>query len=233
MSYLYQHGTLGALMSDLMDGTEKIGELGKYGDFGLGTLSGSNGEVIILDHTMYHVNEAGEVSILTGKERTPYAAVTEFKSAQKVVIDKPVKAEEITNQMLTKISPNLFAAVKISGTFSSMHVRVSPKQEKPYPKFVEAARNQPEFSEEKIKGTIVGFYTPELFQGAAQAGFHLHFISKDRTFGGHVMDYTLKKGTAEWMELEEFRQHFPIHDKEFLEHKIDSEEIAKDIAEAE
>ena len=215
MSYLYQHGTLGALMSDLMDGTEKIGELGKYGDFGLGTLSGSNGEVIILDHTMYHVNEAGEVSILTGKERTPYAAVTEFKSAQKVVIDKPVKAEEI------------------SGTFSSMHVRVSPNQEKPYPKFVEAARNQPEFSEEKIKGTIVGFYTPELFQGAAQAGFHLHFISKDRTFGGHIMDYTLKKGTAEWMELEEFRQHFPIHDKEFLEHKIDSEEIAKDIAEAE
>ncbi|MGG5331126.1 acetolactate decarboxylase [Enterococcus sp. AZ163] len=233
MSYLYQHGTLGALMSDLMDGTEKIGELGKYGDFGLGTLSGSNGEVIILDHTMYHVNESGNVTILTGNEWTPYAAVTEFKSLQKVVIDRPMKAEEMINRLLAKMSNNLFAAVKISGVFSSMHVRVSPKQEKPYPKFVEAARNQPEFSEEKVEGTIVGLFTPELFQGAAQAGFHLHFISKDRTFGGHVMDYILKEGTAEWMEIEEFRQHFPIHNKEFLEHKINSDEIAKDIAEAE
>ena len=37
-SYIYQHGTLGGLMQDLMDGTEKIGTLSNYGDFGLGTL---------------------------------------------------------------------------------------------------------------------------------------------------------------------------------------------------
>jgi alpha-acetolactate decarboxylase len=34
---------------------------------------------------------------------------------------------------------------KINGKFKHMHVRVAPKQEKPYPRFVEIARNQPEF----------------------------------------------------------------------------------------
>ena len=46
-----------------------------------------------------------------------------------------------------------------------MHVRVAPKQEKPYPPFVEAARNQPEFTAENIQGTVVGFFTPKLFHG--------------------------------------------------------------------
>lgn len=233
MSYLYQHGTLGALMSDLMDGTEKIGELGAYGDFGLGTLSGSNGEVIILDNVMYHANEKGEIHTLTGEEWTPYAAVTNFKAEQVLEQEEKQTSQEIADQLLERISRNLFAAIKISGTFSTMHVRVSPKQKKPYPKFVEAARNQPEFSEEKVKGTIVGFFTPELFQGAASAGFHLHFISDDRKFGGHVLDYQLEEGTIEWAELEEFRQHFPIHDPAYLAREIDLEEVVKDIAEAE
>lgn len=33
-SYLYQHGTLGGLMQDLMDGTEQIGKMLEYGNFG-------------------------------------------------------------------------------------------------------------------------------------------------------------------------------------------------------
>lgn len=40
-SYLYQHGTLGGLMEDLMDGTEQIGKMLAYGDTGIGTLAGS------------------------------------------------------------------------------------------------------------------------------------------------------------------------------------------------
>lgn len=89
-----------------------------------------------------------------------------------------------------------------------MHVRVAPKQEKPYPPFVEAARNQPEFTAENIQGTVVGFFTPKLFHGASAAGFHLHFISEDHQFGGHILDFGIKQGTVSWMETAELRQHF-------------------------
>lgn len=70
-SYLYQHGTLGGLMQDLMDGTEQIGKMLEYGNFGIGTLAGSNGEVIILDGEIYHVDESGKVQVLQGNEGTP------------------------------------------------------------------------------------------------------------------------------------------------------------------
>lgn len=117
--------------------------------------------------------------------------------------------------------------------FDTMHVRVAPKQEKPYPKFVEIIQNQPEFTATEIAGTIVGFFTPKLFHGAAAAGFHLHFISDDHQFAGHVLDFSLISGEAEVMEVAEFRQHFPIENAEFLQREIDVEKIARDIEEAE
>lgn len=231
-SYLYQHGTLGGLMQDLMEGTEKIGTLSDYGDFGLGTLEGSNGEVIFLDGVIYHADETGTINQLTGEELTPYAAVTNFESDGEFSIvdagDDTVKAE-----ILNKISHNLFTAVKIKGTFKHMHVRVAPKQVKPYPRFVEIARHQPEFEADQVSGTIVGFFTPKLFHGAAAAGFHLHFISDDRKFGGHVLDFELADGKVALMELAEFRQHFPIESPDYLANEIQLDEISKDIEEAE
>ncbi|EOH79331.1 acetolactate decarboxylase [Enterococcus malodoratus] len=231
-SYIYQHGTLGGLMQDLMDGTEKIGTLSNYGDFGLGTLEGSNGEIIFLDGVIYHADETGKINQLTGDELTPYAAVTNFESDEQFSLanssDDTVKAA-----ILEKVSHNLFAAVKIEGTFKHMHVRVAPKQEKPYPRFVEIARHQPEFEADDIAGTIVGFFTPNLFQGAAAAGFHLHFISDDRKFGGHVLDFELTDGKIDLMELAEFRQHFPTENADYLKNEIKLDDITKDIEEAE
>ncbi|MDT2764546.1 acetolactate decarboxylase [Enterococcus asini] len=231
-NYIYQHGTLGGLMQDLMDGTEKIGTLGNYGDFGLGTLEGSNGEVIFLDGVIYHAEETGKIKQLTGEELTPYAAVTDFEADQEFVLSE-MSDEEVKGMILENISHNLFAAVKISGVFERMHVRVAPKQVKPYPRFVEIARNQPEFHAEQISGTIVGFFTPKLFHGAAAAGFHLHFISDDHQFGGHVLDFELATGQVELMELAEFRQHFPVENADYLANEIRLDEIAKDIEEAE
>lgn len=231
-SYIYQHGTLGGLMQDLMEGTEKIGTLSNYGDFGLGTLEGSNGEVIFLDGVIYHAEETGKITQLSGEELTPYAAVTDFEADQQFSL-ADVTDDQVKATILEKISHNLFAAVKITGTFERMHVRVAPKQEKPYPRFVEIARHQPEFEADRITGTIVGFFTPTLFHGAAAAGFHLHFISDDHQFGGHVLDFELAKGQVDLMELAEFRQHFPTENSDYLENEIKLDEIAKDIEEAE
>ena len=53
------------------------------------------------------------------------------------------------------LSENLFSAVKISGLFKMMHVRMMPGQEPPYTRLIDSARRQPEQTETYIKGSVV------------------------------------------------------------------------------
>ena len=75
---------------------------------------------------------------------TPYATVTQFKADnqfQSSNKDQDAIFEEIKEQM---VSENMFSAVKISGKFKKMHVRMMPAQEPPYTRLIDSARRQPE-----------------------------------------------------------------------------------------
>ncbi|HHE6883409.1 TPA: acetolactate decarboxylase [Staphylococcus aureus] len=230
---LYQHGTLGTLMVGLLKGTASINELLQHGDLGIATLTGSNGEVIFLDGKAYHANEHKEFVELKGDELTPYATVTKFVADTSYETkDKSSEAvfAEIKEKML---SENLFSAVKISGLFKKMHVRMMPAQEPPYTRLIDSARRQPEQTETYVKGSVVGFFTPELFHGIGSAGFHVHFANDDRNFGGHVLDFEVEDVKVEIQNIETFEQHFPIQDKDFTKANIDYKDIADEIREAE
>lgn len=131
------------------------------------------------------------------------------------------------------LSENLFSAVKISGLFKMMHVRMMPGQEPPYTRLIDSARRQPEQTETYIKGTVVGFFTPELFHGVGSAGLHVHFANNDRNFGGHVLDFEIEDAKVEIQNFETFEQHFPINDEIFNKTDIDYKDIAEEIREAE
>ena len=130
-------------------------------------------------------------------------------------------------------SENMFSAVKISGTFKKMHVRMMPGQEPPYTRLIDSARRQPEETRENIKGSIVGFFTPELFHGIGSAGFHIHFANDDRDFGGHILDFEVDDVTVEIQNFETFEQHLPVDAKSFTDADIDYKDIADEIREAE
>jgi acetolactate decarboxylase len=51
-----------------------------------------------------------------------------------------------------------------------------------------AAQHQEENTFHKVTGTIVGLWTPEYASSLSVPGYHFHFISEDRTRGGHVLD---------------------------------------------
>ncbi|HHA6968413.1 TPA: acetolactate decarboxylase [Staphylococcus aureus] len=230
---LYQHGALGTLMAGLLKGTASINELLQHGDLGIATLTGSNGEVIFLDGKAYHANEHKEFVELKGDELTPYATVTKFVADTSYETkDKSSEAvfAEIKEMML---SENLFSAVKISGLFKKMHVRMMPAQEPPYTRLIDSARRQPEQTETYVKGSVVGFFTPELFHGIGSAGFHVHFANDDRNFGGHVLDFEVEDVKVEIQNIETFEQHFPIQDEDFINANIDYKDIADEIREAE
>ena len=88
---LYQHGTLGTLMAGLLEGTASVNELLEHGDLGIGTLTGSNGEVIFIDGKAYHANEHKEFIELTGDEMTPYATVTSLRQTKISVFQIKIK----------------------------------------------------------------------------------------------------------------------------------------------
>jgi len=93
---------------------------------------------------------------------------------------------------LSKEEQNIFHAVKRDGTFDYVKTRSVPGQQKPYPPLVEVTANQPIFEFEYRKGTIVGFYSPDYVEGLNVPGYHLHFITEDRTAGGHVLEFVVK-----------------------------------------
>ncbi len=99
---LYQHGTLGALMAGLMDGTETIAHILEKGTLGLETLHGLDGEVIFLDGVAYQGRSDGSVAQLDGSELTPYAAITDFTPDTSFSVSKTADGEQLKKDILVR-----------------------------------------------------------------------------------------------------------------------------------
>jgi len=184
-----QVSTIDALVAGLYDGTMSCDRLLQYGDLGIGTFDRLEGEMLVLDGTVYQVKADSAVYTPDGKMTTPFAAVCRFGADDSINLKKGMNFEEMEKMIDTSISNNnLFYAIKITGTFSYMKTRSVPAQNKPYPPLAEVTKNQSVFEMKNISGTIVGFRCPAYVKGINVPGYHLHFISDDRARGGHILD---------------------------------------------
>jgi acetolactate decarboxylase len=57
--------------------------------------------------------------------------------------------------------------------------------------------NQTVFSYQDTAGTMIGIYSPGMIGTLDSPGFHFHFLSDDRTKGGHVLDWESPAVTVE------------------------------------
>jgi len=94
-------------------------------------------------------------------------------------------------------SKDLFYAIRIDGTFPYIKARSPPAQDKPYPPLADALKRQSIYEFRNVTGTAVGFYTPSSAAGLSFPGYHLHFITADRSRGGHILDITTGGNTVE------------------------------------
>ncbi len=169
-----------------------------YGDFGIGTFDGLDGEMILLEGKMYQVKADGKVYTPAMHLTTPFASVVKFNQDITMTVHRGIdfrSLEKIVDDAVPNM--NIFCAVKVKGHFSKIKTRSVPAQKKPYPPLTEVTKNQPVFSFEDISGTLVGFRSPVYVKGINVPGYHLHFISEDFTSGGHVLEFTLEEGTIE------------------------------------
>ena len=193
---LTQISTIDALLAGAYDGQMTLGKLKTRGDFGIGTFDALDGELILLDNTVYQARADGSVHIMPDGATTPFATVVQFDPDQSIPLIGPF-TEKGLEQQIDQLAPNrnLFLAVRIDGCFDSIKIRSVPKQTKPYPPLADVAEQQTVFEHTDIAGTLLGFRCPAFVKGINVPNYHLHFISNDRTIGGHVLDLSVTKAT--------------------------------------
>lgn len=126
---------------------------------------------------------------------TPFAAVTHFHSDFEIPIRTRTNGDEVTAAIDRRIeSPILIYAIRIRGRFAELHTRTVMEQKPPYPPLTEATEAQAETRFADVTGVVVGFRTPDYQQGISVAGYHLHFLTDDRTAGGHVLNFVVEDG---------------------------------------
>ena len=202
---LFQVSTLDALSLGVFQGALSVDDLSKQGDFGLGTFEGLDGEMVVLNNRIYQVRSDGATSRVKSGMTTPFAVVTNFAPQLRIQITKPATYA----QLIAAIEPllpslNYFYAIKVEGVFDSLTARSVAKQFPPYPTLAAAIAQQTLFPMTNVRGTLVGFRSPQFVRGINQPGFHFHFLRADEAAGGHALDFLLTQGTV---EISLLRQH--------------------------
>jgi len=212
---LYQVSLLAGLMSGDYYGHVTVAELKARGDTGLGTYDGLNGELIMLNGTVYQAKGDGTVSVADDNQTVPYASVA-FLDADRTeslgALDL-AGLKDALNALVAAEGANQVYVVTVTGTFASVHVRSELAQTEPYKPLTEVlATDQREFTYSDLSGTVVGLYCPDYLSNFDAVGWHFHFISSDGTQGGHLLDVSMTAGTVTMDRQAGIEQYLPNTD---------------------
>jgi acetolactate decarboxylase len=186
---LFQASTIGALLDGAYEGDLTFAELAQHGDLGLGTLNGLDGEMIALDGSFYRADVDGDVRRIAAGAKTPFAVVTAFEPSIETTIDGPRSHDELLVRLDELIPADASScAIRLDGRFDLVHARSVPRQSPPYRSLTDVVAEQHVFDLVDVTGTMLGFRFPGYAEGIEVGGYHLHFISEDRSRGGHVLD---------------------------------------------
>jgi acetolactate decarboxylase len=213
---LQQFSTIDALMNGLYNGVTTVSQILKFGDTGVGTFERLDGEMVILEGKVYQVSVNGKVTIKDGATLSPFAEITYFSQDREISLPAGLDFAGVQKYIDSQLpSTNMIYAFKFDGKFNYMKTRSVPAQNKPYPGLAEVTQKQAVFEFNDIEGAIVGFRCPVFVNGVNVAGYHWHFLSKNRDSGGHVLDFTVSQAEALVDDTPEFRLVLPDQNNDF------------------
>ena len=206
---LFQVSTSAALVEGIYQGAVRVSRLLQHGDFGLGTFTDLDGEMVVLDGVCYQVAPTGAIAHVDGERLIPYAVVTRFSSSFRKKHQRIPTFDDLV-QVCDQLrdSNNVFYAFRVNGTFDTVKTRVM----KPVPEgtlLKTAASVQQEFHFEDLPGTLVGLWSPAFAASFSVPGYHFHFLSEDRQHGGHVLDFRASEVEIEACAITEMHVSLP------------------------
>ena len=198
---MYQVSTLQALALGYTRKVIRVEELLLEGDTGLGTFEDVNGEMIVMDGQCFRADQNGHINLVAPETGVPFAAVAKLYGEQRFslrdVPDIDSLREELTRKIEERFGLNSMHVVKIEGSFKKVDARSEAPYRSHHISLKEMLNHtQKAFLFEDIKGSLVGVYFPDYMDGINMPGWHLHFLSEDRSLGGHVFDVSIKEAEA-------------------------------------
>ena len=197
---MYQVSTLQALAMGYTRAVITVGELLQHGDIGLGTFEDVNGEMIMLDGCCYRAREEGSVEMAEEEMGVPFSAVAPLKDNGHIPLGRVEGIEELKRLLDLKIEEdfglNSMHVVRVDGSFEKISARSESPYRSQHISLKEILKGtQKDFYFDDIAGTLVCVYFPDYMDGINAPGWHLHFVSDDRSRGGHVFDLVMKEGS--------------------------------------
>ncbi|KAK6395075.1 hypothetical protein LTR65_001264 [Meristemomyces frigidus] len=201
-NHIYQYSLLNALMDGVCETGISAAKLASKGNQGLGTFARMNGELLLLDGTVYQLQAEGNVRQADDSDQIPFAVCTNFVPQQTKHVQLKDKTDiDSALSGFNDHAKNLFITYRINGHFSHLKCRTVRGQEYKGQPLAELGKKQSVETYENVEGTIVGFRTPKNWQGFGVAGEHLHFIRADRKAGGHVLEVQAEAGVEMQMAV--------------------------------
>lgn len=234
---MYQVATLQSLMVGNYDGFVPVSEIRKHGDIGVGTFERIDGEMIVLDGTVYQARYDGSVIVAEDNTGVPFATVTHFDCDTVITVDIIENLKSLAVRLddaIENLGRNLIYVVRIDvPECQKVNVRSEVPQDKPYRMLAETMTTaQREFTYKNIGGTIVAVYFPSFFASQNTPGWHFHFISDDRTKGGHVLDLNVGMPVKVQFDITPYYNLFLPESPSFSHRKLDMD-LSKDIKKVE
>ena len=211
---IYQVSTLQALMLGYFRSVIKVSELLKHGDIGLGTFTDVDGEMIVLDVSCYRATENGDVVPAEPDRGVPFSTVCTMEDTTPMEFGRMNSADELkaalNNLIDSHFGLNSMHMARIDGEFELIDARSESGYESVHVDLKTIlGKTQKAFKFENIKGTLVCVYFPDYMDGINAAGWHLHFISKDRKHGGHLFDLVMKSGKGKISKINSIELKLP------------------------
>ena len=213
-SKMFQVSTLQALALGYSRSVITVEELLTHGDSGLGTYEDVNGEMIMAGGRCFRAREDGTVEEAPPDAGVPFCAVSFLQGRRTFDIDGIESIGKLKQLLDVKIEEefglNSMHMVRIDGFFERVCARSESGRRTDHITLKDMLQdNQRDFFFDKVDGTLVGVYYPDYMDGINAPGWHLHFLTADRTRGGHVFDLSLRAGQAQLDKISRIEIQLP------------------------
>ncbi len=195
---LFQVQMVQSLLDGNYEGDVTIGELRDKGSFGIGTIQGLDGELVVVDGDFWNIDIEGASRLATDDQHVPFAVLTDLQVDVTIDLPSRMTKEQVQERIHEVLDdPGGIYAVRFDGRFEHVQFRSVRHQEPPYRPFAEVLEtDQQIFERSGLDAVMVGFHFPDRAEGVNFPGWHFHMVDASRSTGGHVYDFVLEHATV-------------------------------------
>ncbi|WP_150468560.1 acetolactate decarboxylase [Francisella sp. SYW-9] len=207
---IYQAGNITSLTRGVYSSDISLKDLERKGQYGLGTIEGAKGEMVIFKGKAYLSDIRGKAVPLKGNITVPFADVFSFSKPQINSNYNDLTISKVLSTIKDKLhGDNYFYIIKIKGKFSKIHARTIPPAQKGYTLSQWVSKNQKFHDLKNVEGTLIGVYSPKYLSSIAVPGFHFHFITKDLSHVYHVYSFKSAQVNVQIEKINNFTMLLP------------------------